>query len=183
MTSAVCPTCGSPTSTDTAVCAKCGAPTGLLESPDDPPTPATPPLPPAVADAEPEVDTRKTKRLVAVFGVVALLVVLIYFFGIRTSSVKADVMKAEIFYYKSQVIIVNAEPADLRNCTVAIISEDTYSLRGVEIPKGGNQIIDAVLFLNATSLRFNPKEQLPRHIDVSCDTANGKRIGGKDFRN
>jgi hypothetical protein len=180
MTSVQCPTCGSPTSTDTALCAKCGAPTGSLVNPDDPPTP---PTPPEVAYAEPEADTRKTRRLVAIVGVVALLVVLIYFFAIRTSPVKADVLKAEIYYYNSQVIVVNGEPADLRNCTVAIISDDTYSLRGIEIPKGGNQIIDAVLFLNAASLRFSPKAQSPKHIDVSCDTANGKRVGGKDLRN
>ncbi len=77
---------------------------------------------------------------------------------------------------------MNGEPADLRNCTVAISSDDTYNLRGVDIPKGGNQIIDAVLFLNASSLRFSPKAQFPKHIDVSCDTANGKRVGGKDLR-
>ncbi len=99
MTSVQCPTCGSPTSTDTTLCAKCGAPTGSLVNPDDPPTPpevadAEPEVvdaEPEVADAEPEADTRKTKRLVAIVGVVALIVVLIYFFAIRTSTVKADV--------------------------------------------------------------------------------------------
>ncbi len=192
-----CSACGNPTSTQADFCAKCGAPIGLVAL-ADPSVSDMSHAEPMIADpalAEPstltsattnEKQIRVAKKGRIVIGLVAGMVLLVTI-GIivaqKRTPAKAPAIKAEIYYFNSRVIIANHEPVDLSNCAVTITASDTYVFHGAYIPAGKGQIIDAALFINGDSLRFEPNVHAPKHINVSCDTVIGKRSGGRDVDN
>ncbi len=161
-----CSECTTEISDQAKACPKCGAPLEVSRR---------------------HISTKTGSPWLLVFGILGGLFLFAFLLtAIFDTKENIPVIKAAINYLDSQVIIANKEPVDLRDCFISIQQErsDTgiYRIHHVDIKLRESKILDAELFVNGDSERFNPYKYAPKLIMLECDTANGKRSGGRSFQ-